>query len=369
MKWMALLMVLAACGGGGAGDETATPVVAVQVARVQIGTIAQPIEVAGTITPRFQATVSSKLSGQITRMPLLQNRVVHRGDELARIEAADVAAQRGEAAAAVTTVRDAVPPAQAAVETARRTLQRRRDLYAKGGISLKDVEASQLDLANAEGALKEANSRVAEAERHLASSTAQLGYSTIRAPFDGIVTEQFAHEGDYAAAGSKLLTVADASTVIVKAPVADEMAARIGAGDSATVQPAGSPGTTIKTRVTLVGRGSDPQSHSSEVWITLSNSDGRLRPNEAARVTVASAPIANAVIIPTSAVTLDATTANGGTVMVVDANSVAHEVRVTVGGHDATRTQITSGLHGGETVVTEGNYGLPEGTRVTAAQP
>jgi RND family efflux transporter MFP subunit len=369
MKWIALLMVVAGCGGGGSGDESAAPVVAVRVAQAQIGTIAQPIEVAGTITPRFEAAVSSKLSGQITRMPLLLNRAVHRGDELARIEAADVAAQRAEAAAAVTTARNAVPPAQAAVETARRTLERRRDLYDKGGISLKDVEASQLDLANAEGALKEANSRVAEAEQHLASSSAQLGYSSIRAPFVGIVTEQFAHQGDYATAGSKLLTVADASTVIVKAPVPDEMATRIRSGDAATVQPAGSPGTTINAHVTLVGRGSDPQSHSSEVWITLPNSDGRLRPNEAARVTLASAPIANAVIVPTSAVTLDATTANGGTVMLVDAKSIAHEVRVTVGGHDATRTQITSGLRGGETVVTEGNYGLPEGTRVTVAQP
>ena len=74
------------------------------------------------------------------------------------------------------------------------------------------------------------------------------------------------------------------------------------------------------------------------------------------------------MIVPTSAVTLDATNANGGTVMIVDAQSVAHEVRVTVGAHDSRRTQITSGLRGGETVVVEGNYGLPDRTRVTVAQ-
>ena len=75
----------------------------------------------------------------------------------------------------------------------------------------------------------------------------------------------------------------------------------------------------------------------------------------------------NAVIVPTSAVTLDATNANSGTVMVVDAKSVAHETKVTTGAHTRERTQITSGLHGGETVVIEGNYGLPDGTKVQNA--
>ena len=54
--------------------------------------------------------------------------------------------------------------------------------------------------------------------------------------------------------------------------------------------------------------------------------------------------------------------------MIVGGDSVAHEVQVTVGAHDARRTQITTGLHGGETVIIEGNYGLPDKTKVTVAQ-
>jgi hypothetical protein len=53
--------------------------------------------------------------------------------------------------------------------------------------------------------------------------------------------------------------------------------------------------------------------------------------------------------------------------MVVDAKSIAHEVHVTTGAHTRERTQITSGLRGGETVVIEGNYGLPDGTKVQIA--
>ena len=81
-----------------------------------------------------------------------------------------------------------------------------------------------------------------------------------------------------------------------------------------------------------------------------------------------SVTFANAVVVPTSAVTLDATNANSGTVMVVDAQSIAHEVHVTIGAHTRDKTQIVSGLRGGENVVIEGNYGLPDGTKVAIAK-
>lgn len=363
-----LLLTAAACHRGASEEEAAQPVVSVRVAKAEIGTIAQPIELVGTIATQHEAAVSSKISGQIAQMPLLKNRSVRAGEVLAQIEARDVAAQRAEAAAAVTTSKDAIAPAEAGLENARRTYERRQGLYAKGGISKKDLESSQLDVSNAEGALKTAKSKVGEASDHLASLDAQLSYSAIRAPFDGIVTEQFAYQGDFATAGNKLLTVADVSTLIVKAPLSADAAVRVHPGDLATVIPDDLPGTTLQARVSLVGRSADLQSRAVEIWVTLPNPNGRLRPNGAARLTIASGATPNAVIVPTPAVTLDATNANGGAVMVVDAQSIAHEVQVTIGAHDNQRTQITSGLHGGETVVVEGNYGLPDKTKVTIAQ-
>jgi len=363
-----VLVMAAACHRGGAEDESAQAVVSVKVAKAVIGAIAQPIELVGTISTAREATVSSKISGSITEMPLLKNRSVRAGEVLAQVEARDLAAQRAEAAAAVTTAKDAVAPAEAALENARRTYERREGLYAKGGISKKDLESSQLDVSNAEGALKGANSKVAEADHHLASLDAQLSYASVRAPFDGIVTDQFAYQGDFATAGNKLLTIADVSKVIVKAPLSDEAATRVHPGDIATIAPDDLPGTTLQAPVSLVSRSADPQSRAVEVWVTLANPGGRLRPNAAARLTIASSATRNAVIVPTAAVTLDATNGNTGTVMTVDGQSIAHEVPVTVGTHDARRTQITSGLHGGETVVVEGNYGLPDKTKVTVAQ-
>lgn len=363
-----VLLVATACHRGASEEEASQAVVSVRVAKAEIGSIAQPIQLVGTINTAREATVSSKISGQIAEMPLLKNRTVRAGDLLARVEARDVSAQRAEASAAVNTAKDAVAPAEAALENARRTYERRQGLYSKGGISKKDLESSQLDVSNAEGALKGANSKVAEAVHHLASLDAQLSYAEVRAPFDGIITDQFSYQGDFATAGNKLLSISDVSTVIVKAPASDEVAARVRPGDLATVAPDDLPGATLQARVTLVGRSADPQSRAVEIWVTLPNPNGRLRTNAAARLNIASGATPNAVIVPTAAVTLDATNANSGTVMVVGADSVAHEVQVTVGSHDARRTRIASGLHGGETVVVEGNYGLPDKTKVTIAQ-
>jgi RND family efflux transporter MFP subunit len=390
----------------GAGDEEAAqPIVSVRMAKAEIGAIAQPLDLAGTIGARQEATISPKVSAPIAQMGLLKNRIVRRGEVLAILESRDLTAQQAEAAAALreaeigvkSTSQGAIPltnaqdvkavhDAQGTLDNARKTYERRKTLFDQGGISKKDLETSQLDVTKAEDDLKlaeraaslhqgttnpsdlaTARSKEQQAAGHLASLTAQAGYATIRAPFDGVIGDQFLYQGDFATAGAKMLTIADTSTVIVKAPLSVDAAMHVQAGDSATIQPDSMPGVTLQGTVSLVGRAADPQSRAVELWITLPNPDGKLRPNSSARVTVQSASMANAIVVPTSAVTLDATNANSGTVMVVDAKSVAHEVKVTTGAHSRERTQITSGLRGGETVIIEGNYGLPDGMKVQNA--
>jgi len=98
--------------------------------------------------------------------------------------------------------------------------------------------------------------------------------------------------------------------------------------------------------------------------VTLANGAGQLRANGAAQITVSANSKSDAIVVPASAVTLDASNANEGTVMVVDAQSIAHETKVTVGIRTSDKMEITSGLQGGETVVIEGNFSLPDGTKV-----
>jgi RND family efflux transporter MFP subunit len=383
-------------------EAEVTPIVSVKVAKVEKFTIAAPVTAVGTIWPREKADVGAKISAQIKSMALLKNKLVRAGEVLATLESRDLQAQRAEALAALNEARanerslvtgtipktnaedqKALLDARAKVNNASAIYERRRALFENGGISKKDLEASQLDLTTAEDELRLqeqtvalrarslnpndralAAARTAQAQQHLATLDAQLSYATIRAPITGIVIDQFQYEGEFASAGGKLLTIADTSTVIVKAPFSDTAVAQVKTGDTVTVVPTDTSAEEMHGQVTLLSRSSDPASRTVEVWVTLGNGDGKLRANGAAQVTIATNSKDDALVVPASAVTLETSDATEGTVVVVDDQNVAHETKVTIGIRTPDKVEIVAGLKGGETVVIEGNYALADGTKV-----
>lgn len=383
-------------------ETEVTPTVSVKVAKAEKGSIAAPVSAIGTIWPREKADVSAKVSAQIKKMALLKNKIVRAGEVIAVLESRDLQAQRAEAVAALNEARaserslitgtipktnaedqKALLDARAKVNNARATYERRRTLYEKGGISKKELEASELELTTAQDELRLqeqtvalrnralnpndralAAARTAQAQQRVANLDAQLSYATIRSPITGIVTDQFQYEGEFASAGGKLVTIADTSTVIVKAPFADTAVAQLKPGDPATVVPTDSSAEEMRGQITLLSRSSDPTNRTVEIWVTLANDQGQLRANGAAQVTVFANSKNDAILVPASAVTLETSNASEGTVMVVDAQNVAHETKVTIGIRTADKIEIVEGLQGGETVVVEGNYALPDGTKV-----
>ena len=389
----------------GEADEAADVVVSVKVAKAERGTISSELAVLGTIFAREQAIVSPKINGQIRSVALLKNKRVRAGEIVATLESRDLQAQRAEAASAVSEAESnlrlltggtipeanaqddkALRDARANVANAKATYERRLTLFERGGISKKDLEASQLALTTAENDLNVAETaarvhqmatnpnnrsaaaaRVKQAQERLAALDTQLSYASIRAPFSGVITDQFQYEGEYVSAGAKLFAIADVSEVIVKGPVPDTVVVGLKVGDSATVLPEEMPDTKLEGAISLISRASDPQSRTVEIWVNLKNEDGRLRAGSAAKILVTTSTATDAIVIPASAVTLEASNSGEGTVMVVDENSVAHETKVTVGIHNPDQVEITSGLKEGDTVVTEGNYALPDGTKVEVA--
>ena len=404
---LAILIVWRVRNSKSEGEQEAEvpPTVSVKVARAEKGTIATPVTAVGTIWPREKADVGAKISAQIKSMALLKNKLVRAGQIIAVLESRDLQAQRAEAVAALNEARanersvvtgtipktnaedqKALTDARAKVNNARALYDRRRALYERGGISQKDLEASQLDLTTAENELRLqeqtvtlrarslnpndralASAHTAQAQQHLATLDAQLSYATIRSPITGIVTDQFQYEGEFASAGGKLVTIADTSTVIVKAPFSDTAVAQLKTGDPATVVPTDTSAEEMHGKVTLLSRSSDPTNRTVEVWVTLGNEDGKLRANGAAQVTIAANTRNDAIIVPASAVTLETSNADEGTVMVVDNQNVAHETKVKIGIRTSDKIEIVEGLKGGETVVIEGNYALPDSTKVVVA--
>ena len=104
------------------------------------------------------------------------------------------------------------------------------------------------------------------------------------------------------------------------------------------------------------------------MWVSAVNEDNRLRPGEFTKVTIVTEEATDAITVPPAAVTLDEPDGDKGKVMVVDEASVAHEVEVTVGVKGEDAWEITEGLGGDETVIVEGNYALPDGTKVRTVE-
>jgi len=187
--------------------------------------------------------VGAKIGAQIKKMGLLKNRVVKAGEVIATLESRDLLAQREEAQAALveaeasersvttgtipqTNAQDqkALRDAKANVTATQATYNRRKVLFEQGGISQKDLESSEVALITAQSDLKLAEqtielrakslnpndramaaSKVNQAQQHLSTLDAQLSYATVRAPFTGVITDQFQFEGEYAASGAKLV--------------------------------------------------------------------------------------------------------------------------------------------------------------------
>jgi len=389
-----------------AGETEEEKVVSVKVAKAEKEPIAEEFSAVGTVEPSEQAAVSAGISAQIKQMRLLKNSLVHQGDVLAVLESSDLAAQRNEAQAALEEARlnlqtlqkvtipqssaqtnKDINDAKATADNARATYERRRVLYDKGGISLKELEASQLALTNADNAYRLAlenskinrnavnpnakaiaEAKIKQAQDHLQSLAVQAERGIVRAPITGIVTDQSQFEGEFAQQGAKLLTIANIGGVIVKAQFADTVVNDVKVGDLVTIYPAQAPDEKMTGRVSLISRASDPQNRTVEVWANFGNPQGLLTAGGAVQFVVSSTPIGDAIVVPESAVTLEAANADEGTVMVVDQDSVAHETKVKTGIKQGGKIQIVEGLNEGDTVVTEGNYELPDGTKVEVAK-
>src|SRR5678816_4581694 len=286
-------------------ETKVTPTVGVKVVKAEKAPIAAEITAIGTIWPREKADVAAKISAPIKQMALLKNKVVRAGEVIAVLESRDLQAQRAEAFAALNEARanerslvsgtipktnaedqKALLDARAKVNNTRATYERRRALYDKGGISKKDLEAAQLELTTAQDELRLeeqtvalrthslnpndralAAARTAQAQQRVATLDAQLSYATIRSPITGIVTDQFQYEGEFASAGGKLVTIADTSTVIVKAPFSDTAVAQVKTGDTVTVIPTDTSAEEMHGQVTLLSRSSDAASRTVEVWV------------------------------------------------------------------------------------------------------
>ncbi len=395
---IAVLALLVACSKK---PEEIEPVVTVQTAVAQRGAIQHIISAEAVLFPRDQAAITPKIVAPVRTFYVNRGSRVTRGQVLAVLENRDLAAaevedkgtyEQAQAAYGLETS-SALPEewqkseldqktTKEAYDAAQKVYDSRSILFQQGALPRKQLDESAVALVQAKAQyemaekhlsalqsagkqdqLKSAKGQLTSAKGKYEGAAAQLAYTEIRSPINGVVTDRPSYPGETPPPGTPLLTIMDTSSVIARAHIPQNDAAALKPGDAAIITAPGE--ARVQAKVTLVSPALDPNSTTVEVWIEAANPDGRLRPGTTVNVQMVAQAINDAVVVPASA--LLKTPEGESAVMIVQSDR-AHQVSVETGIREGDRVQITKGLSGGETVVTNGSYGLPDNTKVKIAE-
>ena len=253
----------------------------------------------------------SQVRSPVHALHVKRGDTVHAGQILIDLESRDLAGAAAESRAAAdladanyeTASRGTVPEevqkaeldaraAKDALDAQQAVLDNRQALFKEGAIAQKDVNDAQVALSQARtqdedqetprrppGIRRVQALRVAAAERDVAhardaASAAQLAYTHIVSPIDGVVTDLPFYPGESAPAGAPVVTVMDLSQVTARAHSQSD-AALLAVGNDASL--IGADRVPIPAKVTQISPALDPGSTTVEVWVQADNADGKLR--------------------------------------------------------------------------------------------
>ena len=379
----------------------AQPVVAVQVASAKKVSLQQAVTAEAVLFPKNEAAITPKVIAPVSKFYVNRGSRVHKGELLAILENRDISASVAESKGALeqaqaqyeTTTQASVPEdvkkaeldakaAKESLDAQQKLYDSRSKLFQQGALPRKELDAAAVALAQAraqsdvaqqhlaslqavgkQAALRSAAGLLTSAEGKYKGAQAQLSYSEIRSPMDGVVTDRPVWPGETPPSGTPLLTIMDISSVVARAHIPQEQAALLKPGDLATITAADV--TPVPGKVIIVSPALDAGSTTVQVWVEADGKSGVLRPGSTVELKIVARTIEGAIAIPQQALLKSPEGATA--VMVVDNRGKAHKREVMTGIEAGGLIQITKGLQPGEIVVTTGAYGLPDGTQVQAA--
>jgi len=396
MAALGCLLISVGCSSD-KGDQE--PTVTVQVAAVEKTTIQHTINTQAILFPRQQAAIVPKISAPVKKFLVKRGSPVRQGQLLAVLENRDLSAaaqenkgsyEQAQASYETTTaaglpeeIRKAEADAQQAQQTLdaqEKVFESRQQLFTQGALPRKELDQSRVDVTQARNQaaitkkhldtlmaigkqqeLKSAAGQLESAKGKYLGAEAQLGYSEIRSPMDGVITDRPLYPGEMAAAGTPLLTVMDISSVIAKAHIPQNDAAVLKVGDQGTMTVPGIE-EPIEGKVTVVSPALDPNSTTVEIWLEAKNPKHELKPGTSVQLSLTAQTVKDALVVPANSVI---TTPEGATgVMLAGGDGRAHQKAVKLGIRNGDDVQIVEGVTETDKVVSTGAYGLPDKTKI-----
>ncbi len=325
----------------GKDDKTTAAVTTATVEKRDMGSL---VQATGIIKPKVGAEVKvgARITGKVERLFANIGDAVKKGQTLVQLEQDDLKARADQAEAAYQE-------AASAYDKARSDLDRDKPLADKGYITRQAIDVLQ-------NAHDMAKARQAKAKSDLDYARAQLSYATIKAPISGTIAAVMTQQGETVAAGMNaptFITIIDLNRLEVNAYVDETDVGKITVGQEALFTVDTFPDKDFKGKVTAIYPRAVLQENVVNyiTLISIANSEGKLKPDMTANVTITLKKKTGVLAAPAAAVRRE-----GGKkfVLVAGAEGKTAKREVKTGWKEGSYIEIISGLKEGEVVVVNG---------------
>ena len=368
---LAMLFLLCSCGEEEAQEtDNTTPV---EIAMVEKGSISAESNVSGQVASGDKQSVFVALSVRCTNVYVEAGDYVSAGQTICTLDMASTWANYETAVksyeAAQKSYNDQSSVLSQQVAMAEKNVADTQALFEIGAASQLEVDNAKLQLENARAGMNSALSQLEVSMQNYRATITQLESSlanidrngNVVAPISGNILALNATKNTFVSPSAPIATVDSTSDMEITASVSEALVSKLSVGGKVNVA-ISSAGKEFQASISSVDRSANPQTHLYGVTIQIpSGSASGLLSGMFADITFYTDTQNNVVVIPTEAIQ---TGIDGQYVYTVDSNNLAHKITVETGLVGDGVTEITSGLTGGEKLVTVGQFYLSEGAEV-----
>jgi len=328
----------------------------------------------GYVVAQRKAAISSKATGRLEALYVIEGDKVTTGTIIGRIESNDVQASFEQQKAQLEVIKASLSSAQAEVEEAEIVFKRQQSLKTEKVGTQADYDAAQNRYKKAIAQVQSVKASIISQEATVRASQVQVENTVIRAPFDGTILSKNANVGEVitalgAAAGSRgaVVTLADMSSLEVEADVSESAIQKVNEGQSVEITVSAIPDKKYKGIVNKIIPTADRGKGTVQVKIRFEDIDERVLPemgakvnflkNEAPEQQIQEAP---KIMIPLTAVL----SKNGKKVVFIADGETAKEINATFGEQFNEFIEVKQGLSNGDVVIKNPTDKLTNGATI-----
>ncbi len=364
--WIALAIVIAAIASMVVLRPEPAP--RLLTATVSRGALERTVVATGTVEARRLVSVGAQASGQIKTLKVALGDRVVAGQLIAEIDSTNQRNALRNAEAGLTNVRAQRAGQRASLVQAEAAYRRQRTMMESDATSRADLEAAKAAFEAAQAQLDAIDAQIAQGNTGLDTARANLGYTRVVAPSDGVVVAVIVEEGQSVNAvqsSPTIVKIATLDTVTVEAEISEADVIHVKPGQAAYFTILGDPDRRFPGSLRSIepapesiseddSRSGSSTSSNEAVYYNglfdVPNTDGTLRIGMTAQVNIVLGRIDNTLLLPLAA--LGERDADGRyTVRVLDAKGQSAQRAVRIGMKNQIDAQVVSGLRVGERVV------------------